>query len=229
MKRFASTLSDLEKKFKADTNVDVERAAHDALHLRAALDGAVDGLRDGDRVSFVQGCPGQRRPRALPDVAPWRRRRVRRDVLPPRQSAERRAPPARAARRGRARPRPAAGGLLRRRVLDAFVRATYTRGRLDGVERGVGRDYPRCTAQPSEFVERCGAALRIVRGRRARRRRRRAGVKGCPRRRRARGAAARSEATAARVFIRRRFIVRGRIGAASARRCWRRSELSGAL
>ena len=31
-------------------------AAHDALHLRAALDGAVDGLRDGDRVSFVQGC-----------------------------------------------------------------------------------------------------------------------------------------------------------------------------
>ena len=55
VKRFASTLSDLEKRL-ADTNVDVERAAHDALHLRAALDGAVDGLRDGDRVSFVQGC-----------------------------------------------------------------------------------------------------------------------------------------------------------------------------
>ena len=43
VKRFASTLSDLEKRL-ADADVDVERAAHDALHLRAALDGAVTRL-----------------------------------------------------------------------------------------------------------------------------------------------------------------------------------------
>ena len=97
------------------------------------------------------------------------------------------------------------------RVLDAFVRATYTRGRLDGVERGSRSGLPTMYRATLEFVEeRCGAALRAceVAAR---------GVDddvlglGCPRRRRARGAAARSEATAARVFIRRRFIVRGRL------------------
>mgnify|MGYP002829220847 CR=1 FL=1 len=47
------------------------------------------------------------------------------------------------------------------RVLDAFVRATYTRGRLDGVERGSRSGLPTMYRATLEFVEeRCGAALR---------------------------------------------------------------------
>ena len=160
MKRFADTLSDLEKRL-ADTNVDVERAAHDALHLRAALDGAVDGLRDGDRVSFVQGCRDRVDACAL-NVA----QKIDDEFaatccrLGKAQSDERLRRVLRAAAAlGRG---PRLEAFFGERVLDAFfMRATYTRGRLDGVERGSRSGLPTMYRATLEFVEeRCGAALR---------------------------------------------------------------------
>ena len=159
VKRFADTLSDLERRL-ADADVDVERAAHDALHLRAALDGAVDGLRDGDRVSFVQGCRDRVDACAL-NVA----QKIDDEFaatccrLGKAQGDERLRRVLRAAAAlGRG---PQLEEFFGERVLDAFVKATYTRGRLDGVERGSRSGLPTMYRATLEFVEeRCGAALR---------------------------------------------------------------------
>lgn len=159
--RFAGTLTDLETRL-GENDVDVERAAHDALHLQASLDGAVDGLKDGDRVSFVQGCRARVEACSLAVESAVDAQFVGTCCRQSGESAAIKRVLRAAAALGRG---PRLEAFFGERVLDAFVKATYTRSRLDGVERGSRSGLPTMYRATLEFVEeRCGTALRACEG-----------------------------------------------------------------
>ena len=156
--RFERLLSELEADLGA-ADVAVERCAHASLALRAQLDGAVDFVRDGALVGRLRASRPRVEAAASAAAAAVEAAFVAtcvRDAGAADGAARRRVLRA----GGALGLGPRLEAIFAERALAAFLAATFTQGRLDGVERGSCSGLATIFRATLEFVaERAGPAL----------------------------------------------------------------------